>query len=182
MKKFIWIALIVLSLAIAQIACKTAAERQAESTQEAAAAAKAAEPTEPEVAEAAEDAAEEEVVEVPADSPEGIFLAAMEGIETDVLPFIEGIPVPDDGAVSMEDHTRMDFVTSMSIDDCAQFYRDTFSGLGLIEIEELSDKTDFSETVIFGGYPQGKAIRVKISNLSQLSRNIKVHILEPNDL
>ncbi len=182
MKKIIWIALIALSLAFAQIACKTAAERQAESTQEAAAATQAAQPTEPEASESDELAVEAEVEELPADSPAGIFQEAMAGIETDVLPFIEGIPVPDDGSVSMEDATRMDFVTSLEIDECAQFYRDTFAELGLLEIEELGAKTDFSETVIFGGYPQGKAIRVKISNLSQFSRNIKVHILDPIDL
>ena len=180
MKKIIWIALIILSLALAQIACKTAAERQAESTQEAAEAAKANQPAE--ASEPAEAVVEAEVVELPADTPGGIFQEAMAGIETDVKQFLEGIPVPDDGSVSMEDATRMDFITSMTIDECAQFYRDTFAELGLIEIEELNAKTDFSETLIFGGYPNGKAIRVKISNLSQFSRNIKLHILEPNDL
>ncbi|MBC8505869.1 MAG: hypothetical protein ISR58_03510 [Anaerolineales bacterium] len=174
MKKYIWIALIILSVALAQIACKTAAEREAERSQEAAESA--------EVAEQAEEVVEEEPVELPADTRGGIFQAAMAGIETDVKLFLEGIPVPEDGSISMEDISRMDFITSMTIDECAQFYRDTFSGLGLIEVEELGAKTDFSETLIFGGYPKGKAIRVKISNLSQFSRNIKIHILEPNDL
>ena len=82
----------------------------------------------------------------------------------------------------MEDATRMDFVTPLSIEESAQYYRETFSSLGLIEIEELAKDTDFSSTLVFGGYPGGKAIQVKISRFSDTARNIKIFILDPAEL
>ncbi len=168
MKKFLWIALIGLSMTLAQIACKTAAEREAERTQEAAEPAQAAEPT--------------AVADLPADTPGGIFQAAMAGVETDVEQFLEGIPVPESGSVSMEEATRVDFITSMTIDECVQFYRDTFPALGLIEIEELGKISEYGATLVYGGYPNGKAVRVKVSILSDTSRTIQVHLLDPSDL
>ncbi len=171
MKKFIWIALIILSIALAQIACKTAAEREAERDQEAAEAAAPAEAAEP-----------AEVVELDADTPGGIFQATMAGVETEVMQFLDGIPVPDSGSVSMEDNARVDFITSMTIEECVEYYRDTFPALGLIEIEELTKISDYGATIIYGGYPHGKAIRVKVSILSDTSRTIQVHILDPSDL
>ena len=171
MKRISRIALLILSVSFILAACSSAPETgQAPSAPEAAAPA-AEEPIET-----------VEVVELPADTPGGIFQAAMAGVETDAKQFLDIIPVPDDGSISMEDATRMDFITSLTIEECVQFYRDTFPALGLIEIEELTKLTDYSATLVFGGYPNGKAIRVKVSNLSQISRNILIHILDPADL
>ncbi len=171
MKRISWIALSI-SVALILAGCGSTAEETPsvpEVVQEAPASVEADEPT-------------VEAAALPDDSPGAIFMAAMAGVQTDVKPFLEGIPVPEDGSVSMEDSDRMDFITSMTIEACAQFYRDTFPALGLVEIEELSIESDFGATLIFGGYPDGKAIRVKVSNLSQISRNIKIHILDPTDL
>ena len=173
MKKIYWITLLVVSLALVLTACGSPATE--ETTAEQSTAEEAA-PAEAPAAEAAPAA------QLDADTPGGIFQAAMAGVTTDVKTFLDGIPVPEDGTVSMEDNSRMDFVTSLSIEECAQFYRDTFPALGLIEIEELGKQTDFGATLIYGGYPNGKAIRVKIGRLSDISRNVQVYILEPEDL
>lgn len=160
MNKHHWIALLIMSIALILAACQSTPEEPA---------------SVPEVEEAP-------AMELPADSPGGIFQTAMAGVETDVKIFLEGIPKPDEGAVSMEDATRMDFVTPLSIEESAKYYRETFSSLGLIEIEELAKDTDFSSTLVFGGYPGGKAIQVKISRFSDTARNIKVFILDPAEL
>ena len=173
MKKIHWISLLVVSVSIILAACGSP-------TASAPAAAPSAANEEAASAEVA--AAEAPAVVLDAETPGGIFQAAMAGVTTDVMPFFEGIPVPDKGSISLADDTRMDFITSMSIEDCAQFYRDTFPALGLVEIEELGKTSDFGATLIYGGYPDGKAIRVKISRLSDISRNIKIHILAPEDL
>ncbi|MBL7162421.1 MAG: hypothetical protein ISS57_07425 [Anaerolineales bacterium] len=169
MKRISWIALLILSVSLTLVACGSASDAgQAPSAAEEAA------PPEP--------IETIEVVELPADTPGGIYQAAMAGVETDVKQFLDVIPVPDKGSISMEDATRMDFITSLTQEECIQFYRETFPALGLIEIEELTKITDYGATLIFGGYPNGKAIRVKVSNLSQISRNILIHILTPADL
>ena len=160
MNKHHRIALLILSVALILAACQSAPEEVAPA---------------PEVEEAPAAA-------LPADSPGGIFQAAMEGVETEVSIFFEGIPVPEEGSVSMEDDTRMDFITSLTIEECIDFYRKTFPELGLIEIEELAKSTDFSATLVFGGYPRGKAIEVKVSRFSDTARNIKVFILDPAEL
>lgn len=173
MKRIYWITLLVVSLSIVLVACRSPAPQEPAPEQPAAEENVAAEAPAEEAAPAAQ---------LDADTPGGIFQAAMAGVTTDVKIFIEGIPVPEEGTVSMADETRMDFVTSLSIEECAQFYRDTFPALGLIEIEELGKQTDFSATIVYGGYPNGKAIRVKIGRLSDISRNVQVYILDPEDL
>ena len=160
MNKHHWIALLVLSVALILAGCQSAPEEAAP-------------------------AAEVEVgaaVDLPADSPGGIFQAAMAGVETKVSIFFEGIPVPEEGSISMEDNARMDFITSLTVEECVEFYRTTFPELGLIEIEELAKSTDFGATLVFGGYPQGKAIQIKVSRFSDTARNIKVFILDPAEL
>lgn len=160
MKRKSWIVLLILSVSLILAGCQSAPEEVAPA---------------PEVAEVP-------AVELPADTPGGIYQAAMAGVETDVKLFFEGIPVPDEGSISMEDDTRMDFITALTIEESIAFYRETFPALGLIEIEELAKTTDFSATLVFGGYPTGNAIQIKISRFSDTARNIKVFILDPADL
>lgn len=161
MKKNSWLILVILSLAFIVAGCQSAPEEAAPA---------------PEVVEEAPAEA------LPADSPGGIFQAAMEGIETNVSIFFEGIPVPEEGSISMADDTRMDFITPLTIEECVDYYRTAFPELGLIEIEELAKSTEFSATLVFGGYPKGKAIEVKVSRFSDTARNIKVNILDPAEL
>ena len=175
MKRTIWIVSLILSIALALSACKggedTAAQPSAPEEDTAAA-----------PAEAPAESAPAAVEELPPDSPGAIFQAAMAGVETDVKPFFDGIPVPEKGSISMSDDNRLDFVTSLTLEEGAQFYRDTFTALGLIEIEELTTQTDFNITMVFGGYPGGKAIKVTVKRLSNVSRNIQVSIVDPSDL
>ncbi len=160
MKKYRWSVLLILSLSLVLASCQSAPEETAPA---------------PEVEEAP-------AMELPADSPGGIFQAAMAGVETNVSIFFEGIPVPEEGSISMADDTRMDFITALTIEECVDFYRKTFPELGMIEIEELAKSTEFSATLVFGGYPKGKAIEVKVSRFSETARNIKVNIMDPAEL
>jgi hypothetical protein len=171
-----------LSLGLVLSACQSAPAEPAPAEEEPAEVEQ--EQAEPEQEDQAEEsAAEESSGEEPdADSNEAIYYAAMEGVETDVEKFFEGIPVPEDGSIQMGDMTKVDFITSMTIDECVQFYRTTFPELGLVEIEELSNVTDYGATLVFGGYPTGEAIWVKVNELSPTSRKIKVRLVDPADL
>ncbi len=171
MKRTIWIALLTLSLAALLAACgggqaaPSDAQQQADSSKNDAASLPTAEPK-----------------ELPPDSPGAIFQQAMAGVETDVMPFIEGIPTPDQGTTSIATSERLEFITTLSIEEAAQFYRDTFTQLGLVEIEELTEESEFSIRMVFGGYPGGKAVRVSVVPVSKMSNTIKVNILNPEDL
>jgi hypothetical protein len=182
MKRSIWIICLVLSLGLVLSACQSAPAEPAPAEEEPAEVEQ--EQAEPEQEDQAEEsAAEESSGEEPdADSNEAIYYAAMEGVETDVEKFFEGIPVPEDGSIQMGDSTKVDFITSMTIEECVQFYRTTFPELGLVEIEELSNVTDYGATLVFGGYPTGEAIWVKVNELSPTSRKIKVRLVDPADL
>lgn len=160
MKKNSWLVFSILSISIIVAGCQSTPEEAAPA---------------PEVEEVP-------AVELPADSPGGIFQAAMAGVETNVSIFFDGIPVPEEGSISMADDTRMDFITPLTIEECVDFYRTTFPELGLIEIEELAKSTEFSATLVFGGYPKGKAIEIKVSRFSDTARNIKVNIIDPAEL
>ncbi len=183
MKRNIWIFCLVLSLALVLSACQSAPAEPAPAEEEPAEV-EQEEAEEPEQEDNAEQsAAEESSGEEPdADSNEAIYYAAMEGVETDVEKFFDGIPVPEDGSVQMGDMTKMDFVTSISIEECVEFYRTTFPELGLVEIEELGTMTDFGATLVYGGYPTGEAIWVKVSELSPTSRKIQIRLVDPADL
>jgi hypothetical protein len=177
MKRNIWIFCLVLSLGLVLSACQSAPAEPAPAEEE------PAEVEQEQEEQAEQPTAEESSQEEPeADSNEAIYYAAMEGVETDVEKFFEGIPVPEDGSIQMGDSTKVDFITSMTIEECVQFYRTTFPELGLVEIEELSNVTDYGATLVFGGYPTGEAIWVKVNELSPTSRKIKVRLVDPADL
>jgi len=171
MKRTIWIALFILSLAALLAAC--GGGQAAPSNAQQAEAGKSESAASPPTA---------EPKKLPPDSPGAIFQQAMAGVETDVKPFIEGIPTPDRGTTSIATDERLEFITTMSLEEAAQFYRDTFTQLGLIEIEELTEESEFSIRLVFGGYPGGKAVRVSVVPVSKMSNTIKVNILNPEDL
>ena len=182
MKRITWVICLVFSLALVLSACQSAPAEPAPAEEEPAEVEQ--EQAEPEQEDQEDEpGAEESSQEEPdADSNEATYYAAMEGIETDVEKFFDGIPVPEDGSVQMGDMTKVDFITSMTIDECVQFYRTTFPELGLVEIEELSKSTDFGATLVYGGYPTDEAIWVKVNELSSTSREIKVRLVNPADL
>lgn len=121
------------------------------------------EPTEPPAAEEADP-----------DSPAAIFAAALEGKEPDVERFFEGVPVPEDATIQILEDYRVEFVSGMDVTTSSQWYRDTFTGLGLIEVEGLGFESENAATSYWAGYPDGRAIKVFVRKLSSASSEVKV--------
>jgi len=109
------------------------------------------------------------------DETSATFHAAMEGVETTVERFFDGIPVPDDASIQTRRDEKVELITTMTVAEATQWYRDTFTSLGLIEVEELTKESEFSTTTYWGGYPNGQAIIVKVSKLSPSSSKVTVY-------
>jgi glucose/arabinose dehydrogenase len=129
----------------------------------------AAEASEPPAAEAAEQPA------VDSDDPETVIKAVMEGVTTDVKIFLEGIPVPENGTVQLQSDDKVEFLTQDDVATAAEYYRQTFTSLGLIEIGQLTEITESFGTMYFGGYPDGRAIKIKFRRITPSSTEVKVH-------
>lgn len=167
MKKIFWItALIVLTITLT--ACGGSKQTAAPSTKQPA-------ESQPQPTSQPPPEATKETGEAPAsDDPSAIFHAAMEGVETNVERFFEGIPVPEDASIQTKRDEKVEFITSSNVAEVTQWYRDTFTSLGLVEIEQLAKESEFSTTTYWGGYPNGQAIIVKAKKLSATSSKVTV--------
>ena len=108
------------------------------------------------------------------ESPAGKFAAALEGKDTNVELFFEGIPLPDDATPSILEDYRAEFITQLDVAGATQWYRDTFTGLGLIEVDGLGFESENSTTTYWAGYPNGQAIKVSARRLSSATSEVKV--------
>jgi len=183
-KLILLIAVFVLALALA--ACGGGSEPAQPAQPEAQQPAAPAQPVEQAPAEEApaEEAAEEPqqpAADAPAqpavdsDDPATVIKAVMEGVTTDVKLFLEGIPVPDNGTVQLQSDDKVEFLTADDVVTAAGFYQQTFSSLGLIEIKQLTNLTENFGTMYFGGYPDGRVIKIKFRRITPSSTEVKVH-------
>lgn len=122
----------------------------------------------------AQPAEEEQPAQPASDDPAAIFKAAMAGVQTNVEPFFEGVPLPEGATIQFTREDRVEFITTLTVAEATQWYRDTFTSLGLIEVTELTKEADFGSTTYWGGYPDGRAIIVKITRQTPASTKVVV--------
>jgi hypothetical protein len=178
MRKEIWILISVIVLSLLVTACG-GNEPTAEPTAP-------PQPVKVEPTKAAPAETEEEVEQEPAegeqpaqqeptgDDPASIIKSAMAGVETDVKLFLEGIPVPDDAIIQSASDDKVEFLTSVDVSGSVEYFKQTYTALGLIEIEQLTETTEKFGTMYFGGYPDGRVIKIKFRRITPTSTEVKV--------
>jgi hypothetical protein len=178
MRKILWIAGVFLILSISMAACggqETPAPPTAAPTQPPAQTQPTAQPTaapaQGESESETESESEGEAVEM---SPSEIFSTAMQGVETNVERFLEGFPMPEGAAITIIQPERVEFIQGFDVPTSIEWARDTYTGLGLIEIPELGFETENSASMWFGGYPTGQAIQIRIQRVTDGTSTFRI--------
>ena len=125
-----------------------------------------------------------------ADLPEGAIETAQAGFEvlaTEVLATAEAIevapapaadvpfPVTPDAKNLMNDAGKINYQTSMSVDDVVAFYRQQLLAKGYVEREITTVIEGGIASLVFDGDPSGKALVVQVVGVGDAS-NVNVRL------
>lgn len=178
MRKILWITGIFLILSISMAACggqETPAPPAEAPTQPPAQSQPTTQPTTaPEQAESEGESAGEIEGEAEEMSPSEIYAAAMQGVETDVERFFEGFPMPEGAAITIIQPERLELIHGFDVPTSIEWARETYTGLGLIEIPDLGYETENSASLWFGGYPTGQAIQIRIQRVTDKTSTFRI--------
>ena len=84
-------------------------------------------------------------------------------------------PLPDDvqNFTGEGGESQVNFQTSLSLDEVIEFYRQAFAEKGLTERTLLTATTDTTFSMVFDGWPNGKALVIQGVDLGA-SRNVNI--------